>query len=167
MSNFENLLISTLKYGGAIVGEKTTKLLESSLDYEQCTRMILDIGGQIEILKENGLGLLYLNIEDITAMKDGSYLMTPKNDPFFCDDKGMLLIDRPFIYNSKSMAPELKMIHSLPHTIFYTCVYFSLKNIVVKAMKINNIQDIYPTKLFFLIERCSDDDPDNRVFLFV
>jgi hypothetical protein len=167
MYGLEKILISAISTGGAIVGEKTISIEESSLDYEQCTRMILDIGSQIEILRENGLGILYLSLEDITAMKDGSYLLTPKIDPFSCDEKGMILIDRPFIYNSKIMAPELKTINCLPSNVFYTSSYYSLKNIVVKSMKIDNIQNIYPSKLFFLIERCSDENPTNRVFLFV
>ena len=161
------MLIGAIKTGGAIVGAKPTKLEEISLDYEQCTRMILDIGRQLEILRENGLGILYLSLEDITAMKDGSYLLTPKIDPFSCDEQGMIMIDRPFIYNAANMSPELKTITCLPSYVFYTCAYFSLKNIVVKSMAIANIQNIYPSKLYFLIERCSDNDPRNRVFLFV
>lgn len=164
MYGFEKLSISK---GGAIVGEKTARLTEASLDYEQCTRMILDIGSQLEILRENGLGLLHISLDDITVMKDGSYLLTPKIDPFSCDDQGSLMIDRPFIYNPTTMAPELKTITCLPSYVFYTCAYFSLKSIVIKAMTIVNIQNIYPSKLFFLIERCSDIDPRNRVFLFV
>jgi len=34
-------------------------------------------------------------------------------------------------------------------------------------MGIDDIQSLFPTKLFYLIERCSVDDPKNRIFIFV
>lgn len=164
---FSSICRDVLENGGAVVGNRTCSVANSTLDYTQCTRMILDIGGQIEALRENGFGLLYLSVDDITITRDGSYLLTPLEDPVSCDENGILLIDRPFIYNKDTMAPELKRIHALPSKVFYTSVYYSLKSIVLKVMGIDDIQSLFPTKLFYLIERCSVDDPKNRIFIFV
>ena len=164
---FNSICRDVLENGGAVIGNRTCSVANSTLDYTQCTRMILDIGGQIEALRENGFGLLYLSVDDITITRDGSYLLTPLEDPVSCDENGILLIDRPFIYNKDTMAPELKRIHALPSKVFYTSVYYSLKSIVLKVMGIDDIQSLFPTKLFYLIERCSVDDPKNRIFIFV
>ena len=164
---FRSICEEVLENGGAMLGKHMCSVANSKLDYQQCTRMILDIGGQIEALRENGFGLLYISSDDITITSDGSYILTPVEDPVSCDDTGMLLIDRPYVYNKTSMAPELKGIHVLPSKVFYTSVYYSLKPLVLKVMGLDELQSLFPTKLFYLIERCSHDNPKNRFFIFV
>ena len=164
---FNSICQEVLENGGATIGKHMCSVANSKLDYRQCTRMILDIGGQIEALRENGFGLLYLSSDDITITSDGSYILTPIEDPVSCDETGMLLIDRPFVYNKDTMAPELKRIRVLPSNVFYTSAYYSLAPLVLKVMGLDNLQSLFPTKLFYLIERCSHDDPKNRFFIFV
>ena len=164
---FRSICEDVLENGGAIVGKHICSIANSKLDYQQCTRMILDIGGQIEALRENGFGLLYISSDDITITSDGSYILTPTEDPLTCDEAGMLLIDRPFVYNKEMMAPELKRIRVLPSKVFYSSAYYSLKSLVLKVMGLDNLKSLFPTKLFYLIERCSHDDPKNRFFIFV
>ena len=48
----EQILYQALQINGNDITEKTVKnKLPDALDYEQCMRMILDIGAQIELLK--------------------------------------------------------------------------------------------------------------------
>ena len=164
---FSSICRDVLENGGAVVGKHTCSVASSKLDYQQCTRMILDIGGQIESLRENGFGLIYLSADDITVTSDGSYILTPIEDPLSCDKNGMLLIDMPFTYNKDTMAPELEQIRALPSKVFYTSVYYSLKSLVLKVMGLDDLQALFPTKLFYLIERSSDNDPKHRFFIFV
>ena len=164
---FSSICKEFLESGGAMVSKHLCSVADSKLDYQQCTRMILDIGGQIESLRENGLGLLYITTDDITITSDGSYILTPLEDPMLCDDKGMLLIDRPYTYDKDIMAPELKEINRLPSKVFYTSVYYSLKPLVLKVMGLTDLRQLSPTKLFYLIERCSVDVPEKRNFIFV
>lgn len=152
--------------GGQIDGLRPLKQ-EDKLEYHECTRMLLDIGSQIEILKENGWGVLYLSVRDISIANDGTYIITPTMELFSCDEKGMILLDRPFTYHKTYMAPELKDISTLPSKVYYTCVYFSLKQLALDVLGIDTISRIYPTKLYFLIERCSEEDPKERIFLFI
>lgn len=152
--------------GGQIDGLRPLKQ-EDKLEYHECTRMLLDIGSQIEILKENGWGVLYLSVRDISIANDGTYIITPTMELFSCDEKGMILLDRPFTYHKTYMAPELKDITTLPSKVYYTCVYFSLKQLALDVLGIDTISRIYPTKLYFLIERCSEEDPKERIFLFI
>ena len=164
---FNRICKDALENGGAIVGKHMCSASSSRLNYSQCTRMILDIGSQLESLRENGLGLLYLTTDDITITSDGSYLLTPLEDPLLCDETGLVLIDRPFTYNETTMAPELNHINTLPAKVYYTCVYYSLKHIVLHMLGIDSIRKLYPTKLFYLIERCSVIEPKERFFIFV
>lgn len=152
--------------GGQIDGLRPLKQ-EDKLEYHECTRMLLDIGSQIEILKENGWGVLYLSVRDISIANDGTYIITPTMELFSCDEKGMILLDRPFTYHKTYMAPELKDISTLPSKVYYTCVYFSLKQLALDVLGIDTISRIYPTKLYFLIERCSEEDPKERFFIFI
>lgn len=152
--------------GGQIDGLRPLKQ-EDKLEYHECTRMLLDIGSQIEILKENGWGVLYLSVRDISIANDGTYIITPTMELFSCDEKGMILLDRPFTYHKTYMAPELKDITTLPSKVYYTCVYFSLKQLALDVLGIDTISRIYPTKLYFLIERCSEEDPKERFFIFI
>lgn len=161
------IMITALENGGTQIGGKLHRLNNHTLEYHDCTRMILDIGSQIEILRENGWGVLYISAKDITVTSDGSYMLTPMTDLFSCDEKGMILIDRPFKYDETYMAPELKPIDTLPSKVYYTSAYFSLKSLVLKVLGIDTLFRIYPTKLYFLIERCSCEDPQDRIFLFI
>lgn len=167
VETFSRICKDALENGGAILGEDMCSVSSSILDYTQCSRMILDIGSQIESLRENGLGLLYISSDDITVTSDGSYILTPLDNPFTCDERGMLLIDRPFTYNKDTMAPELKDINTLPSKVFYTSVYYSLKNLVLKVIGIDSLKNLFPTKLYYLIERCSVVEPKDRIFIFV
>jgi hypothetical protein len=164
---FNRICNESLENGGAIVGKHMCSATNSTLNYEQCTIMILDIGGQIEILRENGLGLLYLTPDDITITSDGSYLLTPLENPVSCDIDGMLSVERPFKYNALTMAPELQKINKLPSKVFYTCIYYSLKYIAIKMIGVDSLKKLYPTKLFYLLERCCVDEPKDRIFIFV
>ena len=164
---FNRICKESLENGGASVGKHICTVSNTLLDYNKCTRLILDIGGQIESLRENGLGLLYITSDDISITSDGSYILTPVENPLSCDEKGMMLVDRPFIFNKHTMAPELIHIKQLPSKVFYTSSYYSLKPLALKLLGIDTITKLYPTKLFHLIERCSVDDPNGRIFIFV
>ena len=164
---FNRICTESLENGGANVGKHMCIASNSVLDYNECTRLILDIGGQIEILKENGLGLLCITPDDISITRDGSYILTPVENPLSCDEDGMLSIERPFTYNEHTMAPELKDIDTLPSKAFYTSVYYSLKYVAFKMLGIDSLKKLYPSKLFYLLERCSVDDPKDRIFIFV
>jgi hypothetical protein len=164
----DELMIHTLEQGGAQVGGRIHTLKEDTkLKYHECVRMMLDLGSQIETLKEHGWGLLYIDRQDITVTVDGSYILTPVEDLFSCDDRGRILIDRPFTYEETKMAPELKDITTLPSHVYYTCIYYSLKQLMLNVMGLDSIRQLYPTKLYFLMERCGELNPSDRIFVFI
>ena len=74
------------------------------------------------------------------------------------------------------MSPELLKIKSVPATINYRTIYYSLGVLVLdclfdyKENDTSNLEEIMgpikETKLFYLVKRCLDDEPISRVVHF-
>ena len=79
--------------------------MPSDLDYEQCMRMILDIGTQIELLKEHGIGILFVTKNNVLQLSTGGYILIL----IFSLNamKKVRLIDKPFDTSIIGIAPEL------------------------------------------------------------
>ena len=164
----EQLLIQALQINGNKITEKTTKHnLSNTLDYEQCMRLILDIGAQIELLKDNGIGILFVTKKDILQLSTGGYILDTNILSFKCDENGVIKIDKPFDNKMHGIAPELVNINQLPSLVSYNVAYFSLKQLVLELMNIESIMLLEPTKLYYLIIRCSQENPDDRVFMLI
>ena len=164
----ERILIHALQINGNKIDEKTTKnKLPNALDYEQCMRLILDIGAQIEILKEHGIGILFITKNDILQLSTGGYILNNDIISFKCHKNGEINIDKPFNNAIQGIAPELKKITQLPSLVSYNVAYFSLKHLVLEVMDIKSIMQLEPTKLYYLIMRCSQENTSDRVFILI
>lgn len=168
MSRISEILSGTLTDSGISVGKLGKNLSEQQLRYDQCVRMILDIGAQIERLKENGYGVLNISPKQVYKTSSGAFILSDKSDLYYkCTTKGMLDITRPF-KKEDSMSPEVLAIDSVPSEVSYTAAYYSLGNLACDVLGIDrNISLLKPTKLFFLLERCMHENPSSRVFLFI
>ena len=164
----EQLLLQALQTNGNNITEKTTKnKLTDALDYEQCLRMILDIGAQIELLKEHGIGILFVAKKNVFQLSTGGYILNTNILSFKCNEKGEINIDKPFDTSIVGIAPELVKINQLPSLVSYNVAYFSLKQLVLEVMQLDKIEQLEPTKLYYLIERCSQENPSDRVFVLI
>lgn len=168
MSEITEILSDTLTDSGISVGEIGKNLSKETLRYDQCVRMILDIGAQIERLKENGYGLLNIGLGQVFKTSSGAFILSNKSDLYYkCTKTGMLDITRPF-KKEDSMSPEALAIDSLPSEVSYTTAYYSLGNLACDVLGIDrDISSLKPTKLYFLLERCMQEEPASRVFLFI
>ena len=163
----EALLIEAIQNNNNNVDSSTKKTaLNNILDYEECLRLLLDVGAQIELLKERGFGILSLDKNDIFQLSSGGFMINPDILSFRCDNNGMIRIDKPFDY-SKGMAPELQTIKQLPSTVSYNVAYFSLKQLTLDVMQLETLTQLEPTKMFYLLERCSKEKSEDRSFLFI
>lgn len=133
--------------------------------YETCVKMVLDVGKQIQTLNKQGYGVLYVTLDDITETKDG-FVLNSKH-LYSCDSSGYILIDAPFKINEPYMSPELKRVDTIPSNVYYTCVYYSFKQLVLDFLEEKDTNSLYPSKLFFLLERCIVNNPLDRVFLYI
>lgn len=168
MSQISEILSATLTDSGISVGKLGENLSKQTLQYNQCVRLVLDIGAQIERLKENGYGLLTVSPRLVSKTSSGAFILSDKSDLYYkCTKRGMLDITRPF-NKVDSMSPEVLAIDSLPSEVSYTAAYYSLGNLACDVLGIDrDISILKPTKLYFLLERCMQEDPSSRVFLFI
>ena len=168
MSQISEILSDTLTDSGISVGKLGKNLSKQQLRYDQCVRMVLDLGAQIERLKESGYGLLNISPKQVHKTSSGAFILSDKRDLYYkCTTEGMLDIIRPF-KKEDSMAPEVLAIDNLPSEVSYTAAYYSLGNLACDVLGIDrDISLLKPTKLFFLLERCMQEDPSSRVFLFI
>ena len=164
----EQVLMQALQINGNTIDSSTKKTaLSNTLDYEQCMRLILDIGTQIESLKDNGIGILFIGKKDIFQLSTGGYILSSDILSFNCNETGEIKIDKPFDNSILGIAPELKNISEIPSLVSYNVAYFSLKQLVLEIMELETIKQLEPTKLYYLIERCSQENPSDRVFVLI
>ena len=164
----KQVLMQALQINGNSIDTSTIKnKLPDALDYEQCMRMILDIGTQIELLKENNIGILFINKKHIVQLSTGGYILSSDILSFKCNENGEIKIDKPFDNNTPGIAPELKNINKIPSLVSYNVAYFSLKQLVLEVMELETIEQLEPTKLYYLIEKCSQENPSDRVFVLI
>lgn len=168
MESINEILTSTLNDSGIDVGKPLTNLSKKALPYDRCVRMILDIGAQIERLKESGYGILSVNRSQVKETTTGAFILDIQRDNYFkCTSYGMLDLTKPFKKNN-NMAPEVHDIDTLPSETYYTAAFYSLGHLACDVLGIErDIELLKPTKLYFLLERCMNKDPTSRIFLFI
>ena len=160
-------IVIALEKGGSIISKKLIELskLEMELDYDKCLRLALNIGTQINILKYLNLGIPVITIDDILISNDGTYILNTKKHIDSLDSNSNILLTVNFQKNDNT-PPELKKITKIPNTIYYTSAYYSLAKLCLSLLN-KDLKSLYPTKLYFLLERCLKIEPKNRVFLYV
>lgn len=139
-------------------------LSSSNLIYEDCLKLIIDIGNQLEKLNKKSYGLLYIQKSDILQYNN-SYSLKPNLD-YFTTANNELLLNRPFNYNN-TMAPELKNITEIPAIVSYNVCFFNLKQVAMDIIGLEEFDQLNPTKLYFLLKRCSNKDSTQRVFFYI
>ena len=145
----------------------TYKPVDIPTDYNTCIRMIFFLVQHIETLKLEGRGVLSIHVSEVLENEDGDFILNPKEDYLKCDSDGYLFLDRPFTFEDTYMAPELKTITQLPAKLYYTCALYSLKSLALSVLQQSNLSSLYPTKLYYVLERTSVSKAEDRLFLFV
>lgn len=137
------------------------------MDYNTCFRMIFLIAQQIETLKLEGRGVLSIHVSEVLENVEGDFILKPKEDYLKCDTEGYLFLDRTFTFDVAHMAPELKTITQLPVKLYYTCALYSLQSLALTVLQQSEFSSIYPTKLYYLLERTSVSKAEDRLCIFV
>ena len=154
-----------------IEGGKFERLSSKRKPYSEVETLALDLGLQWEILKERGHTMLDIPPAAVRAYSNGHYGLDVKvledEDLLVPVESGKAIIDCPLEHGDR-MAPELMFVIRLPAVCNPTAALYSLKCLCVDQMGIaHNLEAIAGTKLFYLLERCSRPDPNDRCFLFI
>jgi hypothetical protein len=140
------------------------------------TNFIYDIGCQLMFLKDNKLGVKYINPSDIVIINSTIFLFINPNMLFELLNKKHIksnklinsyeygIVEKDSInLNSAFIAPEFKQEYDY---IYYTSSFYSFGKVFQSIFNLN-IDDIEATSLYYLLERCMEKNPENRIFLYV
>ena len=98
--------------------------------------MILDIGAQIERLKEAGYGVLSIDLSQVKKTSSGAFILDIKRDKYYkCTSSGMLDLTRPFKKN-KNMAPEIDSIDALSIRNLLHCSFLFMGHLACDVLGI-------------------------------
>jgi len=162
----------------------------NKLSYMHLVSLFLALKKQIELLKNENIGILYFDLNDILVVKNDVYYdfyFVNKSMLFDINDD-MIQIDKIFNksdkINQKFLSPELIIINKIPSISHFTCSYFSLANLVAFCINGNKLdyfkihdwceddlekimEPIHGTKLFYSLKRASVLVPEKRYLLWI
>jgi len=162
------------------------KTQNNSLTYIDLVSLFISLKTQIELLKNENLGVLFFDLDDIMLVKTESYyefyFMNPST--IFEMDNEKLKVDKIFNKKNKFLSPELLTVNTIPADIHFTCSYFSLAILVAFCISGNNLdyfntfdwkeddlqkilEPIHGTKLFHTLNRALNDSPEKRYLLWI
>jgi len=160
----ESLFVSVLERSGATTDSKREKLADV-MDYDEVSRLALDIGAQLEAAESEGKGYIRVGTDDIRKMDSGSYILV--NEEPYDIVSGELKVTKPFSH-TPDMAPELASVSRLPASVTPSVGYYSLAKTVVGLLGIDgDMERLQPTKLYFLVKRATAEDPKDRYFVYI
>jgi hypothetical protein len=147
---------------------------------QDCVALIDDLTQQINYLKTMNYGIYGFDDNSIMII-DGIFILCNSQYVFPIEEEHFAFIEP--IYKPTFSSPEIIRINSLPSTINYKCCYYSLGALVVycllgKNLLVSNkikskneieliLNPIFNTKIYWFIERCLQETPENRVALLL
>ena len=156
-------------------------LKKPNIQYENTLFILFSISKQIISLENMGLTFYGFGPRDIIVVNDIYFFILNTNKLFFIENNGISLMipfSKPYF-----ASPELLNIHTLPTTISFKSIYYSLGVLLIKCMyneyilKGNDIKTsqeidailkpIKETKLYWCLKRCLEIDPKDRYLLFI
>jgi len=183
---FKAFSVKTLKQ---FQEDKIKKELTGRLTINEVSLLIEHLSAQLKhlIIYENHTILGY-NAENIIVIDESKFAYIDTD--FFIemeeDNKGAL-VSFPFDTNDFFVSPELLTIKTLPSYVHYKTSYFSLACLAIyvllydtdfykdyiknnnseKILEYLNIHPIKSTKIYWLLSRCFDKEPDKRSILYI
>ena len=125
------------------------------------------MGLQFSALAKINYGFTHLVPDDITVVDDGWYLIT-NFDNIATMNNEKINVTMPFSTNIYT-APELEKIVDLPVDIDHKSCYYSVGMICLNilGLTVSELKKLYPSPLYYFIERCILDDPSKRSYLLI
>jgi hypothetical protein len=169
MSILDNYLDS--KNMGKVVTNLRDILLKNKnkLGFLDANRIIHDLKHQIYFFKKHGWGILAVSIDSIELRENG--FITTDECMFFRIREESLYLNRVPNESSKSFyfAPELNTIETIPASVPFQCIYYSIAKLIVRCVL--NTEDVLEIKklkhlpLYHFLIRCIEKDPLERNYI--
>ena len=126
----------------------------------------------IEIEKAiNKYGVLFFNIKDVVVIVEDWYILSNLSSVVLMSEENMLVLQRPIKFDG-FLPPELVNINTLPFVADPTCAYYSLALLCLHTLGFDNknekdVNKLDRTKLYYLLKRCLEKTPKDRIFLYI
>ena len=147
-------------------------LEEYKSDNQLINKFIYDIGCQILLLKEMNIGIKYFSISDIVVINSDIFLFNNDDKLYKLLEKidrdvpsytyGTFEIDT---YKSKTDFIPIELKNKSKY-VYYTGSFYSFAKLLLYFFDID-VEDIHYTSLYFFCKRCLEENPEDRVFLFI
>lgn len=147
-------------------------LEEYKSDNQLINKFIYDIGCQILLLKDMNIGIKYFSLSDIVVINSDIFLFNNHDKLYKLLEKinrdvpsytyGEFEID---VSKSKTDFIPIELKNKSKY-VYYTGSFYSFAKLLLYFFDID-VEDIHYTSLYFFCKRCLEENPEDRVFLFV
>ena len=153
--------------------DKYLKKNNNKLEYNKAEKLLKDLIIVIDSLSNYGLMFVNLDINDIIVIDESIFMFINYNNIYKVTDDNSISIE-DILTSSRFNNKNEFVQESIPYSINIKTIYYNIGNLIFYCLfnKLydNNKLSIYPiyyTKLYWFLERCLENDINNRVFLFV
>ncbi|MEX0597970.1 MAG: hypothetical protein WD512_15885 [Candidatus Paceibacterota bacterium] len=144
------------------------------LSYDAMIKFIYDIGFTIKTLEQQQKAILCFGLDDIMVINENIYFFinSGKILPII---KKQITLKMPLDIKKSFLTPDVNW-KQLPikahfNTGIYSfallLIYTSTKTLYEKGINDDILNPIFQTKLYYFILRCLNDNPDERMFLYI
>ena len=145
------------------------------MNYELTLSMVTDLTKQIVELIAQKKCFYTFDLDNLIVIDNGAMFVYISNEHLLdvIPRRGTMLFIKPFLKTIRFISPEMSSIIVLPSEINYKSIYYSLGMLALYCLYDDELDDemksssIQGTKLFWLLKRCLDKDPNKRSILFV
>ena len=182
-ANMDTVL--SFKAGKCHTLKELLKIKSNNLSYRHAEYLFTIIGEQLKNLEKDNYSLFELDLDDIIIVVYGDgwanvsllYLNTDKFKKI--DEKGNIVINKPFKKTNNFLSPEVKSISEIPAVFNKNCWIYSvgymisycLNNDVLKKNSKDDIgellKELDTTKLYYAVMRCLEFEPNKRYYLYI
>jgi len=144
------------------------------LSYDDMTKFIYDMGFTIKTLEQQQKAILCFGLDDIMVINGNIFFFinTGKILPII---KKQLTLKVPIDIKKSFLTPDINW-KQLPikshfnngiYSFALLLIYTSTKTLYEKGINDEILNPIYQTKLYYFILRCLNNNPDERMFLYI
>ena len=149
------------------------------IQYNLILKIIYSLTKQIHYLLSNESKCFYkLDISNILVIDDCKFIYL-SHEHLNDVKENKIVIYRPISKTHGYLSPELKNAHSIPISINYKTIYYSLGLLIldnnsninteeeINILLDNELKYIKDTKIHYFLKRCLCNDPNKRFLLYV
>ena len=149
-----------------------------SFIYKHAERFFLNIKKKIKNLEESNKTLSEIKLENIyyLELSNDNFMFLILNSESLIDiNDEKIEITQPLEKSSKYFSPEMKKLTKIPSEISYKSCYYFIGMIIVDSLKKiekdfvleTHLPSLCETKLYYALERCLEENPENRYLLYI